>query len=155
MKSVCETGIIREVRGPIAVVRLTGEPGCRKCGLKELGLCKTGGAGVDIEARLEFEGRPGQRVRVLRGGTRPSEGGFVLYGLPAGALLLGALAGERLARLLHWSPDAGAVLVGFSLLAAAVAFSRAWGRRQERSGRFLPSARKLEPWEDPARTEGA
>jgi len=94
VKSVCETGIVKSIGEGTAVVRLTAEASCRKCGLAALGLCKSGGAGYELEATCTIPVRMGQKVKVVRGGSGYADGGFMGYGLPATCLLAGALVGN-------------------------------------------------------------
>lgn len=148
MKSVCETGFIRSVNNGMATVRLVGDAACRKCGLGELGLCKTGGAGMEIEARCPISVKPGQKVKVVRGGRTYSDGGFLLYGLPVAALIMGALAGDLLAPSVGMKGDAGAAIGGFLLM--CISFLPIWlvGRKREKQERFVPTVEELDPWHE-------
>lgn len=152
MKSVCETGFIRSVNNGMAIVRLVGDASCRKCGLGELGLCKSGGAGLEIEARCPIPVKPGQRVKVVRGGSSSSDGGFLLYGLPVSALIMGALTGGFIAPSMGLDGDAGASIGGFLLM--CVSFLPIWliGRKREEQKRFIPTVEELDPWYEHTKT---
>lgn len=143
MKTVCETGIVQSVGNGTAIVRLTGDQSCRKCGLAAIGLCTVGGTGMEIEARCPISVRPGQKVRVLRGGRGMTDGGFMIYGIPVAALIGGALLGGLSAPSMGIPSDAGSAGGGFLLMILSLFPVWLWGRRQEKSARFRPVIKEV------------
>ncbi|MBI5141137.1 MAG: SoxR reducing system RseC family protein [Nitrospirae bacterium] len=143
MKTVCETGIVQSTGNGTAIVRLTGDQSCRKCGLAAIGLCTVGGTGMEIEARCQISVAPGQKVRVSRGGRSMTDGGFVIYGVPVAALIGGALLGGFIAPSLGVSADAGATGGGFLLMFLSLLPVWLWGKRQDKSARFKPVIREV------------
>ena len=85
-----EIGIVSSIDGPHAIVMVERKSACEHC---TAGTCKTAGEQVSLEAINEAGAVLGQRVRVsIRGYTYVS-GSMFFYGVPALALIAGALLG--------------------------------------------------------------
>lgn len=98
---------------------------------------------MEIEARCPISVRPGQKVRVSRGGRGMTDGGFMIYGIPVVALLGGALLGGIIAPSLGMSADAGSTGGGFLLMFISLLPVWLWGKRQEKNARFKPVIKEV------------
>ncbi|MGW8273377.1 MAG: SoxR reducing system RseC family protein [Thermodesulfovibrionales bacterium] len=122
-----EVGVVKEA-GPVhAVVVVDRRSACDQC---KMG-CKVTGEGAEIEALNLAHARVGQTVRVRMRPYTYLKGSLLLYGIPALALVTGAIVGrELLAPLLGVldrdlvSALSGLVLCFVSFLLARIISSR-------------------------------
>lgn len=88
-----ETGYVIRVDGPHAVVSVARKSACSHC---TAGVCHEGGGqGMEIEAFNEAGAKVGERVRVNMREDAFVSGSLVLYGVPALALVAGAVIGKE------------------------------------------------------------
>lgn len=138
--------MIEEVATVIAVgddyadVATTRQSACDSCGAKS-------GCGTSLlstwfpNRKLTFRvrntvgARMGDMVVLGLDESRLQSASLILYGVPLMGLLIGAVGGERLADMLVWDSELGAVVGGlFGLIAALMIVRRATHRRIRSGG---------------------
>jgi len=119
-----EQGQVLEVRGGRALVQTTRSGSCEQCGARHA----CGGAGGGREARVWAEDplgvQAGERVIIAVPEGTVLRASLLIYLVPVGALVLGALLGNALAPALGWSADLGAAGLGLASMALAFLVSR-------------------------------
>lgn len=123
-----ETGTIKSISGIMAVVSVPRKSACEGC---SAGTCSPGDSSMEIEALNKARGHVGQRVRVS---IRPSlylKGSLMVYGIPAFALVAGAVIGkELLSRLFKGlDPDMLSAFSGFAALGLSFVGVKWWSSR--------------------------
>ncbi len=123
-----EEGVVEKTDGQYATVRLKATDACAACGL-----CRaTGGGLMLIRAHNPVAARPGDRVRVIAGSATAASGATMLYMIPLGIFIAGALLGHWSAMRLDLAGDPGLVslAVGVAFLAVYyIALRRRESRR--------------------------
>lgn len=134
-KIVEEIGTIKFVDGNIATVILPKKNACEGCTMK---MCKPGQQTMEIKALNSINALPGQKVRVIFKSNLYLKGSIIAYGIPAIALLAGAIAGrEVFSRLLgEYNPDLISALSGFIACFISVLFIKFWSLKS--SGNVKP-----------------
>lgn len=132
-----EIGVVKNVQDVHATVIVARKSMCEHC---TAGTCHVTGEGAEIEALNIAKARVGQRVRVVLKPISYVKGSLMLYGLPALALVLGAVAGkEYLSRFFPgMDPDGVAALAAFGLFALSFAVVKLWSRRAEKKVQYKP-----------------
>jgi sigma-E factor negative regulatory protein RseC len=87
-----EIGIVKSVNGVLAVVNVPRKSACDGCTAG----CKMDEQFMEIEAFNQAGAKVGQTVRVTMKSFTYTRGTLVVYGLPAVALVLGAVFGKEL-----------------------------------------------------------
>ncbi|MBF0464683.1 MAG: SoxR reducing system RseC family protein [Nitrospirae bacterium] len=87
-----ETGVVKAVRGHIAIVEVQKTNACHEC--PQSGECSTNDNVVELEALNEAQAKAGQRVLIVMRRFTYMKGTFLVYGFPALALILGAVFGK-------------------------------------------------------------
>lgn len=135
MPEMHEQGTVREVRGGLAVVESVQTDACAGCAAK--GACHTmGGSKTRLISALNQAGaQEGDRVLMALPRRGALGAGFLVYILPVLALIIGALAGQRLGPGWGYDPTNAAVVLGLGSLAVCWLFlrwlsSRLAGRRE-------------------------
>lgn len=133
-----EIGIVRDVEGQRAHVVVTRRGSCEGCAAGAA--CKADGDAKVIEALNEARARPGDRVRVFFKPYTYVKGSLLLYGIPALALIIGAVAGKSFLSGMFREMDPELVAAGaaFGLCLAAVVAVRFISRRLEKKTELMP-----------------
>jgi sigma-E factor negative regulatory protein RseC len=122
-------GIVRELRGPRALVLVRRESACDSC-TAGAG-CKGEVHGAEIEAFNPVGAEPGDMVRISFKAFTYLKGSLLIYGIPAVALVVGAVFGKEV--LAGYWPSADADLasavaafacMGFSIILVKLLISR-------------------------------
>jgi sigma-E factor negative regulatory protein RseC len=120
-----EIGIVSSVIGKLAIVKVPKKSACEGC---TLGTCKPEDQSMEIEAFNEAGARIGQRVRVAIKSHTYMKGSMLVYGIPALALVIGAVLGKEV--LSSFFPDADSdmlsAIFGFSALIFSFIIVRLW-----------------------------
>jgi sigma-E factor negative regulatory protein RseC len=124
---VREEGIVVEVKGPAASVKMVPRGGCGTCRV-----CATGEAGARyVDAENQVGARPGERVVVEISDARQLRAACMVYLLPLIAFLGGYCAS---AAVIH--SEAAALCFGGAAVSCVVLFLRRYDRRISQRGRF-------------------
>jgi sigma-E factor negative regulatory protein RseC len=119
-----EVGTIKSTDGLFAVVSVPRKSLCEGC---TLSICKPEAHVMEIEALNAAKAGVGQKVRVVMESSSYMKSAGIVYGIPALALLLGAVAGKELfSRYLPFDPDSISAVCGFGGLILAFIVVRLW-----------------------------
>lgn len=131
-----EVGVVREVDAVHAVVVVDRKSACDQC---KMG-CKVTGEGAEIEALNLVHARVGQKVRVRMRPYTYLKGSLLLYGVPALALVVGAVVGRELIAPLLGAIDRDLVsaLSGLALCFISFLFARIISSRIEKKVEYKP-----------------
>lgn len=132
-----EIGVVKSIEGVYARVAVKKKSMCEHC---TAGTCHLTEEGAEIEALNEARAQVGNRVRVVLRAYSYLKGSLILYGLPALALIVGAVAGkEYFSRFFRgMDPDSVAALFAFGLFALSFIVIRLWSARAERKTQYKP-----------------
>ncbi|MBF0319810.1 MAG: SoxR reducing system RseC family protein [Nitrospirae bacterium] len=139
-----ETGVVKSIDGVTATVLVQKTKTCEGC--KESQSCGIAGNGEDQSQTVEIAAlniagaRVGQTVRVVAKSYTYVKGTLLVYGLPAVALLLGAIAGKyMLADMFKSSnPEILSAFGGFSAFLVSFIILKLISRRLERKTENTP-----------------
>ena len=122
-----EIGTVKSLSGSMAVVLVPRKSACEGC---TAGACRPDEQAMEIEAENRAGAEVGQRVKVAIEPSAYMKGSLIVYGVPALALVVGAVAGkEWVSRLLPGrDPDILSAIVGFAALVFALGLIRLWSR---------------------------
>jgi sigma-E factor negative regulatory protein RseC len=120
-----EVGTIKSTDGLFAVVSVPRKSSCEGC---TLSICKPYEQDMEIEALNAAKAGVGQKVRVVMESSSYMKSAGIVYGIPALALVLGAVVGKELfSRYLPGSdPDIISAVFGFGGLILAFIVIRLW-----------------------------
>ncbi|GBE36640.1 soxR reducing system protein RseC [bacterium BMS3Bbin07] len=131
-----EVGIVKSVEGVTAKVLVERKSACDKC--REG--CHVSDAGALIEALNIAKAKEGQKVKVVFKSYTYLKGTILVYGLPALALIIGAVLGkEFLPRIFSGAdPDLLSAVGGFGLFILTVIAARLFSLRMEKNTEYKP-----------------
>lgn len=131
-----ETGIVKRINGITAVVSVERKSACEQCAAG----CKITDAGAEIEAVNRAKARIGQKVRVEIRPYSYLKGSVIVYGLPALALIIGAVAGKEFFSGFFPSldPDIVSAIFGFGFFIASFLAVKFWSARLEKRTEYKP-----------------
>ncbi len=132
-----EVGVVTKIDGVTAHVSVERKSACEHC---TAGTCSLTADGARIEALNEADAKVGQRVRVsIRGYTYVS-GSIFFYGIPALALIVGALLGMQISG--RWFPDhdpeAVTAVSAFVCMGLSFIIVKLWSRKAVRKSAYQP-----------------
>jgi sigma-E factor negative regulatory protein RseC len=127
-KIVEEVGIIKDIDGLTATVSIPRKSACEGCSFSA---CKASEEGMLIEALNPVNARVGQKVRIVMKPYTYLKGSAIVYGIPAVALVAGAIFGkEVLSRyLVRMDPDILSAVTGFVAFALSFLFIKIWSTK--------------------------
>ncbi len=133
-----ETGIVKEIIGPKAIVAIQRKSGCDSC--PGGSVCKMVGNEAEIEAVNEAKAKAGDTVRIAFKPYTYLKGTVFVYGIPSIMLIVGAVIGkEYLSRFLPgMDPDLVSAIGGFGLFALSFLFMKFWMKRYEGKTEYMP-----------------
>ncbi len=130
-----EIGIVKATDGVFATVSVETKSACEQC---KVG-CKVTDSGAEIEAVNRAKARIGQRVRVELRPYAYLKGSILVYGLPALALIIGAVAGkEFFSSYFKKDPDIVSAIFGFGAFILAFIGVKLWSMRIEKKIEYKP-----------------
>lgn len=134
--SMEEIGVVKSVSGIMAVVAVEGKSACEQC---KLG-CKITDSGAELEAFNQAGAAVGQRVRI---GLKPYsylKGSVIAYGLPAAALIVGAIVGKEFVSpiLGALDPDLVSAIFGFGAFLLTFVIVKLWSGKVEKTMEYTP-----------------
>jgi sigma-E factor negative regulatory protein RseC len=120
-----EVGTIKSTDGLLAIVCVPRKTSCEGCSLK---ICKPEEQFMEIEALNAAKAGVGHKVRVVMKSYSYMKSAGIIYGIPALALVLGAVAGKELfSRYLPgFDPDIISAMFGFGGFILAFIVIRLW-----------------------------
>jgi sigma-E factor negative regulatory protein RseC len=126
-----EIGIIERVQGSNATVAVPKRSACDGCSLKT---CKPSGQSMTIEALNPVHARVGQKVIISMKSTTYLKGSLIVYGIPALALVIGAVLGREVlsAYFVNHDPDSISAISGFAACVLSFFSVNLWSSRQDR-----------------------
>lgn len=131
-----ETGVVTNITGIIATVSVGKKSACEQCAAG----CKVTDSGAEIEAVNRANAKVGQKVRVQLRPYSYLKGSAIVYGLPAVALVVGAVAGKELFSGLFRGadPDIVSAIFGFGAFIASFVIVKIWSLRLEKKTEYRP-----------------
>jgi sigma-E factor negative regulatory protein RseC len=136
-----EIGAVKSVQGPMATVVVTKKGMCEHC---TAGTCHMSDDGAEIEALNEAGAEIGQRVRVELQTYSYLRGSMMVYGLPALALVIGAVVGKEIGpRYLSLDSDLLSAIFGFGAFGLSLVFVKLWSTRAEKETRYRPTIKEI------------
>lgn len=131
-----EIGVVKNIDGIMAVVSVERRSACEQC---KAG-CKITDSGAEIEAVNQAKARVGQKVRVVLRPYSYLKGSVIAYGLPALALIIGAVIGKELFSgfMPFLDPDVVSALFGFGGLIICLVIVKLWSARAEKRTEYKP-----------------
>jgi sigma-E factor negative regulatory protein RseC len=132
-----EIGIVTSIEGSTAHVDVPKKSTCEGC---TAGTCTTGEQSMEIIAFNKAGAEVGQKVKVLIHSYAYMKGTMLVYGVPALALVLGAVFGkEIMARFFRGTdPDSLSAIFGFGFLALSIIGARIWTNRKSSKKELTP-----------------
>jgi len=132
-----EKGVVKSIDGVNACVVVTKKTACEHC---TAGTCHLTGEGAISEAINAAHAKVGQRVRVVMKPVAYLTGAVMIWGVPALALIIGAVAGTQLTKAYFHSiaPETGAAIAAFGLMALSLIVVRIWSRGAEHKAEYKP-----------------
>lgn len=130
-----EIGIVKVTDGVFATVSVEKKSACEQC---KAG-CNVTDSGAEIEAVNRANARVGQRVRVEFRSYSYLKGSILAYGLPALALIAGAVAGkEFFSSFFQMDPDIVSAISGFGAFILTFVIVKLWSMRIEKKIEYKP-----------------
>jgi sigma-E factor negative regulatory protein RseC len=132
-----EVGVIMNVEGMVATVSVQKKSACEGCTLHS---CKPGEGAMLIEALNPVEARVGQKVRVVMKPYTYLKGSIIVYGIPAFALIAGAVIGKELfaSHFRTIDPDILSAVFGFGACASSFLAVKLWSGRTGKKDELKP-----------------
>ncbi len=132
-----EIGVVRSVKGAVATVCIPKKTGCEGCTLKA---CKPDEQFMVLEALNPVQARAGQKVKVAMRSYTYLKSSMIIYGIPALALVTGAIIGKEILspHLGSYDPDVISAAFGFCLFVVSFVFIKLWSRKVGRTAESKP-----------------
>ncbi len=126
-----EIGVVKSVEGALARVSVPKKSVCEGC---TAGTCKPDDQSMEIEAVNKANATPGQKVRVVVKTYSYIRGSIIVYGIPAIALVAGAVLGKEVfsSYLKKMDPDIASAVFGFGALVISFLGIKLWSIRAGR-----------------------
>ena len=120
-----EIGVVISVDGLTARVNVPKKSACEGC---TAGVCITGEQSMEIVAVNKAGAKAGQRVKVSIRSNVYMKGTMIIYGVPALALVLGAVFGKEVMAgfFIGTDPDMLSAIFGFGFLLLSFAVVKIW-----------------------------
>ena len=132
-----EVGLVKSVDGTFATVVVHKKSACEGCSLK---ICKPNQEDMEIQAFNSVYAQVGQKVKVVLKPYTFLRGSMVVYGIPALALVCGAVLGKEL--LSHFfagsDPDMVSAVAGFGAFLLSFLFIKLWSSKQNEKPEAKP-----------------
>lgn len=120
-----EIGTVTSTEGTTAHVNVPKKSTCEGC---TAGICTAGEQSMEIIAFNKAGAEAGQKVKVLIHSSAYMKGSMIIYGVPAIALVLGAVFGKELMPELFTGtdPDILSAIFGFGFLGLSFVGVKIW-----------------------------
>lgn len=132
-----EVGIIKSVEGMLAIVSIPKKSACEGC---SLGICKPDEQSMEIRALNPVNAHVGQKVKIVMKPYTYLKGSLIVYGIPAIALVIGAVLGKEVLSLyfVKLDPDIVSAISGFITFAISFIAIKLWSSRTEKKVEVKP-----------------
>ena len=126
-----EIGVIEHVEGFNATVAVPKKSACDGCSLKT---CRPSGESMTIEALNPIHAQVGQKVIITMKSNTYLRGSLIVYGIPALALVIGAVIGREVlsAFFVSHDPDTISAISGFAACVLSFFSVKIWSGRGNR-----------------------
>lgn len=139
---VTEQGVIEEVSGQNALVRIGKSSACATC--ESRGDCEVAsGKSMVVEVANDLGGGEGDQVELSVPSGTFLKLSLLVYILPVVALMAGAFAGGAFARLLHVPLSLASVIGGFLVMGFAFYALKRFDRSLRARGEFRPRMTRI------------
>lgn len=137
-----EIGVVKSIEGITACVSVPRKSACEGC---TAGTCKPDEQSMEIEAFNKAKAKVGQRVVVTFKTYTYLKGTTIVYGIPAIALIIGAILGKELFSniIKDIDPDMLSAIFGFSAFALAFLAIKIWSAVFEKKTESKPVIEKI------------
>lgn len=124
-----EIGVVTSIDGMTAHVNVPKKSACEGC---TAGTCTTGEQSMEIAAFNKAGAEVGQKVKVLIHSHAYMKGTMIIYGIPALALVLGAVFGKEVMAKFFIGTDADilSAIFGFGFLGLSFVGVKIWANRK-------------------------
>ena len=132
-----EVGVIMSINGLTAKVSVPRKSACEGC---TAGTCKPGEQTMEIEALNPIKAKVGQTVRVVMKPYSYLKGAIIVYGIPALALVIGAILGKEFFSRYFTGvdPDVVSAFFGFGAFIVFFILIKFWSIKFERKQDLKP-----------------
>jgi sigma-E factor negative regulatory protein RseC len=132
-----EVGIIMSIDGLTAKVTVPRKSACEGC---TAGTCKPGEQSMVIEALNPIKAGVGQTVRVVMKPYSYLKGAIIVYGIPAIALVIGAILGKEIFSIYFTGvdPDVVSAFFGFGTFIFFFILIKLWSIKFEKKQDLKP-----------------
>lgn len=133
-----ETGLVIELKGSLALVRVKEGSGCEGC--SGAGSCKAVSGERVLEAENSVGAKPGQRVLISIGSGAFLKASFLVYMVPIIFLFIGAYVGGKVGPTLYpgLAMDYWQALTGATFLALSAGVIRLYDKRVKKGTGLRP-----------------
>ena len=137
-----EIGIVKSIEGPLSTVVVEKKSMCEHC---TAGTCHITEGGAELEALNEAGAMVGQKVRVELRSSSYLKGSMMVYGLPALALVAGAIVGKEMvgSRLWGLDPDLVSAIFAFGAFALSFVLVKLWSMGAEKKTVYRPVIKEI------------
>lgn len=132
-----EVGVIKSVEGLVAKVSVPRKSACEGC---TVDTCKPAEQSMEIEALNPVKAQIGQKVRVVMKPYTYLKGSMIVYGVPAIALIIGAILGKEV--FSHYfkqiDSDIISAIFGFGAFVISFIAIKLWSKKLEKKVEYKP-----------------
>ncbi|MGO9378747.1 MAG: SoxR reducing system RseC family protein [Dissulfurispiraceae bacterium] len=138
-----EIGVVNRVDGPKAFVTVKRQSACDACAAGSA--CKVSDSGAEIEAFNAVNAEVGDKVKISFKAFTYLKGTLLIYGIPALALVMGAVVGKEYLRDLFPSsdPDILSAFAGFGFMIASFVVVKILIRKFEKKKELIPVVEEI------------
>jgi sigma-E factor negative regulatory protein RseC len=138
-----EIGVVNRVDGPKAFVTVKRQSACDACAAGSA--CKVSDSGAEIEAFNAVNAEVGDKVKISFKAFTYLKGTLLIYGIPALALVMGAVVGKEYLRDLFPSsdPDILSAFAGFGFMIASFVVVKILIRKLEKKKELIPVVEEI------------
>lgn len=133
-----EIGVVKSTQGIMANVLVQKRGACEGCAAA--GTCKPSEETAELEAFNPIKAKVGQTVRLVLKPQLYLKGSIIVYGLPAAALIGGAILGKNLGDLYFKGMDSDLIAAAFGFGALIISFVaiKLWSNKVEKKEEYMP-----------------
>jgi sigma-E factor negative regulatory protein RseC len=133
-----EIGVVKWAEGPKAVVMVKRQNACDACASGSS--CKVTQSGAEIEAFNAVRAEAGDTVKISFKAFTYLKGTLLVYGVPALALVVGAIVGKESlsASFLSIDPDLVSAMAGFGFMIVSLIGVKLFIRQFEKKKELIP-----------------
>jgi sigma-E factor negative regulatory protein RseC len=131
-----EIGVVRTIEGLVAKVAIPRKSACEGCTVET---CKPDEQSMVVEALNPVKARVGQKVKVVFKPYSYVKGTFIVYGIPALAIIGGAVLGRFFSNYFREiDADVLSALFGFGAFAISLLAVKLWSKKAEKKVGYKP-----------------